>query len=103
MATIPSSPGNILGSNASFSHELKSATKHVENVKHVDCKATAGQTTSGGGPHSLTNIETVAYVVEKVKADFSLVPVILDEIRPDEVLVEMKYSGICRSSSTVHP
>ncbi|KAF2499009.1 AreB protein [Lophium mytilinum] len=35
--------------------------------------------------------------VKDVKADFELTPIILDEVRPDEVLVEMKYSGICHT------
>ncbi|KAJ9143439.1 NAD(P)-binding protein [Pleurostoma richardsiae] len=39
----------------------------------------------------------MALVVESPKADFRLVPVILDEVRADEVLVEMKYSGICHT------
>lgn len=45
--------------------------------------------------HKLRNIETEALVVTEAKADFKLQPIILDEIRDDEVLVEMKYSGIC--------
>ncbi|GJC98638.1 areB protein [Colletotrichum higginsianum] len=39
----------------------------------------------------------IAYVVEQVKAGFKLVPIVLDEVRPDEVLVEMKYSGVCHT------
>lgn len=42
------------------------------------------------------DIETVALVVDEPKAGFKLSPVILDEIRDDEVLIEMKYSGICK-------
>jgi hypothetical protein len=42
------------------------------------------------------DVETVALVVKEAKADFELQPIILDEVRDDEVLVEMKYSGICR-------
>jgi len=45
------------------------------------------------------NIETLAFVVQEPKADFTLVPIILDEIRADEVLVDMSYSGICKSLS----
>ncbi|KAH7010250.1 chaperonin 10-like protein [Ilyonectria destructans] len=47
--------------------------------------------------NSFRNIETVAFVVREPKADFELVPVVLDEVRSDEVLVEMKYSGICHT------
>ncbi|CAK7231252.1 hypothetical protein SBRCBS47491_007868 [Sporothrix bragantina] len=44
-----------------------------------------------------TNIETVALVVSEPKADFTLTPIVLDEVRPDEVLVDMHYSGICHT------
>ncbi|CAK7236801.1 hypothetical protein SEUCBS140593_009742 [Sporothrix eucalyptigena] len=46
---------------------------------------------------STTNMETVALVVNEPKADFALTPIVLDEVRPDEVLVEMQYSGICHT------
>lgn len=67
-----------------YAHDVRDAklrTQHVENIalNHP----------------SLRNIETVALVVTEPKADFQLQPIILDEIREDEVLVEMKYSGIC--------
>ncbi|KAK1716287.1 AreB protein [Colletotrichum lupini] len=73
---------------------LKSSTEHVEHVEHVEDKASLIQKTSLLG---LKNIETEAYVVDKLNADFELVPIILDEIRPNEVLVEMKYSGVCHT------
>lgn len=38
-------------------------------------------------------------MVEKPGADFKLTPIILDEVRGNEVLVEMKYSGICHTVS----
>lgn len=61
--------------------DSKSNTQHVENI---------------ATPHKkLRDIETVALVVAEPKADFRLQPIILDEIRENEVLVEMKYSGIC--------
>ena len=64
----------------------KAATVMVENV-------------SGGAPpkdiDSFKSMETVALVVDEPKADFKLTPIILDEVRDDEVLVDMKYSGIC--------
>ncbi|KHN97344.1 Alcohol dehydrogenase superfamily, zinc-type [Metarhizium album ARSEF 1941] len=44
-----------------------------------------------------TNIRTEALVVHKPGDDFVMRPVILDEVRSDEVLVEMKYSGICHT------
>lgn len=50
---------------------------------------------------SLTNIETEALVVTKPGDDFRLTPITLDEIRGNEVLVEMKYSGICHTVSVV--
>lgn len=47
-----------------------------------------------------TNIHTEGLVVDKPGADFVMRPVILDEVRDDEVLVEMKYSGICHTVRT---
>lgn len=44
---------------------------------------------------SFKNIETTALVVKEAKADFELTPIILDEVRGDEILIDMKYSGIC--------
>lgn len=43
------------------------------------------------------DIETIAYVVHNPKEDFVLEDVILDEMRDDEVLVDMKFSGICHT------
>jgi hypothetical protein len=48
---------------------------------------------------ALTNIETVALVVDKPGSGFKLTPIVFDEVRDDEYLVEMMYSGICH---TVH-
>lgn len=48
---------------------------------------------------STTNIETEAIIVAKPGDDFKLSPIILDEVRGNEVLVEMKYSGICHTVS----
>lgn len=42
-------------------------------------------------------LQTKAFVVQEPKADFALTTITLDEVRPDEVLVEMKYSGICHT------
>lgn len=51
-----------------------------------------------------TNIATEALVVRKPGDKFEMMPIILDEVRPDEVLVEMKYSGICHTvSCSVRP
>lgn len=61
--------------------DAKADVRYVENVA-VDTQ-------------KLRDIETVALVVTEPKADFMLQSIILDEIRDDEVLVEMKYSGIC--------
>lgn len=44
-------------------------------------------------------LDTEALVVQQAKANFELTPITLDEIRPVEVLVEMKYSGICHTVS----
>ncbi|KAL3420022.1 alcohol dehydrogenase (AreB protein) [Phlyctema vagabunda] len=47
--------------------------------------------------YTSTNIETVALVVDQPGADFKLTPVVFDEVCEDEYLIEMKYSGICRT------
>lgn len=46
-------------------------------------------------------IRTKAFVVESPKAPFVLQDVVLDEVRDSEVLVEMKYTGICHTVSTL--
>jgi myo-inositol-1-phosphate synthase len=46
-----------------------------------------------------TNIETEAFVVDSPNAPFKLTPIILDEMRGDEFLIEMKYTGICHTVS----
>jgi Zn-dependent alcohol dehydrogenase len=51
----------------------------------------------------LTNIPTKALVVEKPGASFVLQDVILDEVREDEVLVEMKYTGVCHTVGAPSP
>ncbi|OHE97203.1 AreB protein [Colletotrichum orchidophilum] len=91
MTTISQEPA--LGLTLGIPQGLKKATEHVEHIEHVK-DTSAGLKTSLLG---LKNIETQAYVVDKVNADFQLVPIILDEIRPNEVLVEMKYSGVCHT------
>ncbi|KAK3312933.1 chaperonin 10-like protein [Apodospora peruviana] len=47
-------------------------------------------------------LETEALVVMAPGAPFTLTPVVIDELRPDEVLVEMKYSGLCHTDLLVH-
>lgn len=60
----------------------KSTSQHVENIPSA--------------PRNVeSDIETVALVVDAPKADFKLTPIILDQVRPDEVLIDMKYTGIC--------
>ncbi|KAJ6099584.1 hypothetical protein N7467_001119 [Penicillium canescens] len=46
-------------------------------------------------------IPTTAFVVEKPGAPFTLQEVILDEVRSNEVLVEMKYTGLCHTDIVV--
>lgn len=45
------------------------------------------------------NISTTALVVEKPGAPFLLENVILDEVRSQELLVEIKYAGVCHTVS----
>lgn len=42
-------------------------------------------------------LQTKALVVQEPKAGFEMTDIMLDEVRPDEILVEMKYSGICHT------
>ncbi|KAJ5230857.1 hypothetical protein N7489_011565 [Penicillium chrysogenum] len=46
-------------------------------------------------------IPTTAFVVEKPGAPFVLQNIILDEVRANEVLVEMKYTGLCHTDIVV--
>jgi hypothetical protein len=50
-----------------------------------------------------TNIETEAFVAQEPNAPFKLTRIILDEMRDDEFLIEMKYSGICHTVRTTWP
>jgi Zn-dependent alcohol dehydrogenase len=43
------------------------------------------------------NIRTKAYVVQGKGKPFTLCDVVLDEIQPNEVLVEIWYTGICHT------
>lgn len=43
------------------------------------------------------DILTEALVVDSVGADFKLTPIILSDMNDDEVLVEIKFSGICHT------
>ncbi len=73
-------------------HELrdpKASAQHVENIAIDDQR--------------LRDIETVSLVVTELKTDFTLQPIILDEIRADELLVEMKFSGICTAQYACPP
>lgn len=42
-------------------------------------------------------VETIAWVVHDAKEDFKLENITLDGMRDDELLIEMKYSGICHT------
>ncbi|KAK5166092.1 uncharacterized protein LTR77_008353 [Saxophila tyrrhenica] len=46
---------------------------------------------------STKNIETIGYVVHGPKQDFKLENIVLDEMQDDELLIDMKYSGICHT------
>ncbi|KAL4808119.1 chaperonin 10-like protein [Aspergillus unguis] len=47
------------------------------------------------------SISTKAYVVAEKGAPFVLQDVLLDHLRPDELLVEMKYTGLCHTDLVV--
>jgi Zn-dependent alcohol dehydrogenase len=42
-------------------------------------------------------LETEALVVDKPGGNFEMTPIVIHDLRPDEVLVEMKYSGVCHT------
>ncbi|EED20608.1 alcohol dehydrogenase, putative [Talaromyces stipitatus ATCC 10500] len=46
-------------------------------------------------------IDTLAYVVESKDAPFVLRTVVLDDLQPSEVLVEIKYTGLCHTDVVV--
>lgn len=42
-------------------------------------------------------MRSVAWVTDQPQAGFKLRPIWLDEVRQNELLIEMKYSGICHT------
>lgn len=44
-------------------------------------------------------LRTEALVVSKPGGSFEMTPIQLQDLRPDEILVEMKYSGVCHTVS----
>lgn len=48
------------------------------------------------------NISTQAFVVNELGAPFKLQDIVLDELHADEVLVEIKYTGICHTVGKTH-
>jgi Zn-dependent alcohol dehydrogenase len=42
-------------------------------------------------------VETEALVVHKPGGNFEMTPIVLQDLRPDEILVEIKYSGVCHT------
>ncbi|KAL2838994.1 chaperonin 10-like protein [Aspergillus pseudoustus] len=49
----------------------------------------------------IKQIPTTGFVVEKPGAPFTLQNIILDEVRANEVLIEMKYTGLCHTDIVV--
>lgn len=43
------------------------------------------------------NIQTKAYVVARQDDPFVLRDIVLDEVQPEEVLVEVQYTGLCHT------
>lgn len=56
-----------------------------------------------GSIESPRDYETEGLVVMNAGDDFKMTPIILDEVRDDEFLIEMKYSGICHTVSIALP
>jgi D-arabinose 1-dehydrogenase-like Zn-dependent alcohol dehydrogenase len=40
-------------------------------------------------------LETEALVVNTAGGEFEMTPIVIQDLRPNEVLVEVKYSGVC--------
>lgn len=85
-AALPETIGDPKGAIPTTLKDTKATIEHVENI------ALRGPQERRDEAH---DIETVALFVKEPKADFELQTIVLDEIRENEVLVEMKYSGIC--------
>ncbi|TKA61060.1 hypothetical protein B0A55_11021 [Friedmanniomyces simplex] len=64
-------------------------------ITHLDTVASAVDGTTQ------KNIRTEAYVLEKANDPFRLQVIVLDEVRGNELLIEMKYSGICHTDLIV--
>ncbi len=47
-------------------------------------------------------VETEALVVNTPGGDFEMTRIVIQDLRPDEVLVEMKYSGVCHTVRIPH-
>lgn len=79
-----------------FIRDSKSTIEHVENISLVvNLSKSNAKKDAEEKKSNLKNIKTKALVVKEAKSDFEMQDMILDEIRENEVLVEMKYSGIC--------
>lgn len=72
----------------------------VRSNGHVEGgQSTGTHTASTAAKPPYKNFETVALVVEKPKDPFKLESIVLDEVRENELLIDMKYSGICHTVS----
>ena len=47
-------------------------------------------------------VETEALVVNTPGGDFEMTRIVIQDLRSDEVLVEMKYSGVCHTVCISH-
>ncbi|KAF2635188.1 NAD(P)-binding protein [Massarina eburnea CBS 473.64] len=94
MQTVPAAVPN-------FIRDPKASVQYVEDIALGRPKETAKTNDEvkkeENARREFRDIETTALVVKEPKGDFELQKVILDEVREDEVLVEMKYSGICHT------
>jgi hypothetical protein len=75
------------------------AKPHIQHVE--DNHGVIGEHVRANAVGRWQDIETMGLVVDKPKADFELMPIILDTVRSDEVLVEMLYSGICKCAPMI--
>lgn len=47
----------------------------------------------------MADIETIGWVVHEAKQDFKLEELVVEAPRDDELLIDMKFSGICHTVS----
>ena len=85
---VPSSSYHYISFSKVLPGNLKTYRYHGDSHQKRSLQVSSGITFP---------VQTSALVVREPKADFTMTTIMLDDVRADEVLVEMKYSGICHT------